>query len=743
MPERKNQQIIQGKDVAADKTADDFVTDEAATFWLSALIDSADDAIVSKSLDGVIKSWNKAAERIFGYAAQEIVGKSVLVLIPPHLRYEEPIILKKIKSGERIEHYETVRVRKDGKLIHISLTVSPIKNRVGEVVGVSKIARDISFGKYIERQLSESEERYRTLFDSIDQGFCLCEILFDASGREAIDYRFLEVNPAFEKMTGIPNELALGEKTVVELIPDLERKWIEIYGNIALTGKPVRFVEESAAMGRWFDVYGFRVGDDKSRKIALLFSDITESKRAEQNLIESQKMLSLAMSGSRMGAWSRDLATDAVFWSAELEALFGFEPGSFSGTLSGFRDYVYHEDRPRIAAEVERAIAEKTDYLIEFRFRHADGSVRWMEGRGQAVYAPDGTPTKVYGIGIDITERKHEELDRQFLLELGEKIRFGEQNLENTLAAAAALTSRHLEAARCLFVEIDETENRGVVRGEYCRRGLDPVAAEYKISDYSSETLDEIKNGRIIVNCDAERDARTAKIFRQIYEPYDERSYVSIPLFTGGRWAAIFWISDDKPRTWSEREVALLAAVGERVWLAAEKIRNDKALRQNRERLQMAMDAAKIYSWEMNLATAHIEWSNNLEQVVGFALPSEYHLTINDLVHPDDRAALDRKINESIERRQTYESEFRLVNPLTGEIVWVRGQGVFIDGFSDEAPRFVGITQNVNERKQAEQERERLLAREQEARRQAEEASRLKDEFLATVSHELRTSTLR
>ena len=123
---------------------------EALEQQMAALVDSADDAIVSKTLDGIITSWNPGAERLLGYAASQIIGQSVLRLIPDDRREEETAIIARIKAGERIQHFETVRRRRDGTLIDVSLTVSPIRNPAGDVIGASKIMRDIT-----ERRLHE------------------------------------------------------------------------------------------------------------------------------------------------------------------------------------------------------------------------------------------------------------------------------------------------------------------------------------------------------------------------------------------------------------------------------------------------------------------------------------------------------------------------------------------------------------------------------------------------------------
>ncbi len=135
---------------------------------LAAIVDSSDDAIVSKTLDGVITSWNAGAERLFGYSASEAVGQHISLIIPVDRRDEETVIIDRIRKGVRIEHFDTVRIHKDKTLLDISLTISPIRDASGKIVGASKIARDITQRKQTERELRESEERYRTLADALD-----------------------------------------------------------------------------------------------------------------------------------------------------------------------------------------------------------------------------------------------------------------------------------------------------------------------------------------------------------------------------------------------------------------------------------------------------------------------------------------------------------------------------------------------------------------------------------------------
>jgi PAS domain S-box-containing protein len=198
-PHRPTERDLQPLDVLARQAADIIERNEVEKAlresreqfrWLASIVEFSDDAIVSKKLDGVITSWNRGAEQLFGYLAEEAIGKPVAILIPLDRQNEEHAILERIRRGDRIDHYETIRRRKDGNLIDVSLTISPMRDAEGNVVGASKIARDITERKRSEAQLSalarEAEHRAKNLLANVRAMVQLSQADTPASLKEAI-----------------------------------------------------------------------------------------------------------------------------------------------------------------------------------------------------------------------------------------------------------------------------------------------------------------------------------------------------------------------------------------------------------------------------------------------------------------------------------------------------------------------------------------------------------------------------
>ena len=252
-----------------------------ATRLLAAIVDSSDDAIISKTVDGVITSWNKGAERIFGYLAEEAVGQHITLIIPEGRREEETDIIQRLRRGERIEHYETVRVRKDGTRVDISLTISPLKDDDGRIVGASKIARDITERKLVEQTLAE-----RALLLDLSNDAIMV--------RDEAD-RVTYWNKSAADLYGYSHEEAMGRVThelfQTQFPEPLERIKTQLHRDNHWTGELIHKCKDGRqiiVLSRWAldrDHLGER------RRILETNNDVTKQKDSEKTLLESEERL--------------------------------------------------------------------------------------------------------------------------------------------------------------------------------------------------------------------------------------------------------------------------------------------------------------------------------------------------------------------------------------------------------------------------------------------------------------------
>jgi PAS domain S-box-containing protein len=273
LPDGRLQGIL--RDITARKQA------EEARFRHAAIVESSEDAIISKNLDAVITSWNAGAERIFGYMEAEVVGQPITILIPPELRDEEKEILEKLRAGKHIEHYETIRVTKTGKKVDVSLSISPVKDSHGRVVGFSKIAHDITRRKRAEAALRASEERLRLAQWAAHVG------TFDLNLRTGVDIW----PPETEALYGLPPGSFGGTLTSFENLihPDDRERVIGLTHEMIRTGQPTeaewRVVWPDGSV-HWIAGRGQVLMDESGEPSRMLGVniDITERKRSEEAL---------------------------------------------------------------------------------------------------------------------------------------------------------------------------------------------------------------------------------------------------------------------------------------------------------------------------------------------------------------------------------------------------------------------------------------------------------------------------
>ena len=367
---------------------------------LAEIVNSSDDAIITKTLEGIITSWNCGAEKIYGYTAPEVVGQSMLMLIPPGRRDEEPEILAQIGRGQNVEHFETVRRHKSGREIHISATISPLKDSAGRIIGASKIARDITERRLAQIALEQKEAQLRALDARLAQ---IVQGMNEACYAVDAQWRFIFVNDRIETLLKHRRDELLG-KSIWEVFHKLVGTPTEKSYRRAMAERvPVAFEVFSPIAERWLDIRVFPSGDG----LAAFLLDIHERKQVEAKLVDSEQRFRTMANSIPQLAW---IARPDGFLTWYNQRWYDYT-GTTLAEMEGSGWQRVHD--PAILSEViaqwTQSIQAGESFEMEFPLRGVDGNFRTFLTRALPLKDASGQVVQWFGTNTDVDELKRAE----------------------------------------------------------------------------------------------------------------------------------------------------------------------------------------------------------------------------------------------------------------------------------------------------------------------------------------------
>ena len=369
---------------------------DRARFWLSAIVNSSDDAIVSKDLNGIIMTWNAGAEQIFEYTAEEAVGQHITLIIPKELREEETEILRRLRAGQVIEHFETIRVAKSGRRINISLTISPIRDEEGRIIGASKIARDITRRVNMERALHNSENRLRLAQAAAHLGTWEWDPNTGASSLSPELHQMFGTDPAQ------PDYQALWRSRVhPQDLPHVEKMMKES----ARTGNmefEYRYYHPQQGL-RWLYCKGRRFAEQDASIFGIIL-DVSDKKEADRRRRMSEEQFRALADSIVQLVWMAEPDGHIFWFNQRWYEYTGTKPEQMMGWA--WQSVLDPECLPKVLERWKTTLDSGEPFEMEFPLRGADGVYRWFLTRAVPVRDAQGKVLRWFGTNTNVHEQR-------------------------------------------------------------------------------------------------------------------------------------------------------------------------------------------------------------------------------------------------------------------------------------------------------------------------------------------------
>lgn len=635
---------------------------------------------------------------------RNIIGKDIFTVFQdkPYARFLGGVhslkySLKKVKSSGQEERV-TIKVDRSKTSNYrreqlFDLLYRPVMDDNNQVAYIIHEAKEVSLpeaGKRLEAKeiYSESEAPYRTLFNAIDEGFCIIEVIFDENGRP-IDYRFLETNEAFEKQTGIHQPIG---KRMRELVPDHEDHWFEIYGGVALTGEAVRFVREAKQLiNGWYAAYAFRFGGSESRKVAILFNDITEQKNTEKALRESEERLHRMIEIETVGVIFFKPGGQIFDSNDAFLRMSGYQREDFKKGLLRWDVMTPPEYMPRSLKAIDEFLTLGRTTPYEKEYIRKDGS-RWW-----ALFA---------------AKRINEEEGVEFIIDISES-----KQIEKQLRDSEERFRLATEAALIYSWEIDTRTHKFQYSGN---------AAHTLGFAIRSELPKNLEEKLAIIHPD-DRD----RVSREFEQALNEATTFVMEYRVVGPSNTVIWLEKHGKVLRDEHHKPMrVIGVAQNITVRKE---TEEALRQSEEHLRLIMESAKDYAIiTLDMNGKITGWNKGAALLLGYKEKEIIGKSGDIIFIPEDRKkkSPEHEMQLAIERGDAENERWHLRKD--GSRFWGSGMTMPLLNEEGRLRGFLKIMRDSTEKRQMEE----TLKQAKEA---AEKAANAKEEFLAHMSHEIRT----